>query len=125
MELSALDTAQAHSEGAEMQVELPNGDKTDLYIRLAGVDSKLWRKLQKQKQRDMIAKAMAGDDAEIGDDDAAEILADATLGWRGAELNGEPVEFSLDAILALYKSAPYIADQADRFIGARANFTKG
>ena len=98
-----------------MQVVGPDGNLTDVYIRLVGVDSAKWREIKLDIER----KAMSGDSGSLS---PAEYLADATLGWRGIESNGNPLEFSPDAAINLYTDAPYICDQADRFVAKRLNF---
>ena len=80
MELSSLLTAEAHSEGAEMRVVDQDGNETDFYITLIGMDSALWRDVLRERQRQML-KSLA-DDAVIVDS-TAESLAKATIGWRG------------------------------------------
>jgi len=122
MDIETLYTVEAHEQGAEMQVKGPDGILTDIYIRLIGVDSKTWRGMVKRKERAMMKMSFD----EISDtDDAYTLIAEATIGWRGMESGGEPVEFSREKAEQLYQNAPYILDQADKFIATRANFMKG
>jgi hypothetical protein len=123
MELGALETAQAHNEGAEMRVRGPDGEYTDFYIMLSGMDSTTWRKAARDVKRKVVEVMSAGGEVDI--DFEAESLAASTIGWRGLESDGEAVEFNVDTAFSLYKNAPYIQDQADRFMGDRANFIKG
>ena len=115
MDIKELDTRAIHGAGAELQVKDQLGKDTDVYIKVAGVDSKLWRETIKGNAR------KTGDD-KLSDN---EILAKICLGFRGLESDGKEVPFSYESMLNLLEIAPYIAEQIDRFIGNRANFTKG
>ena len=116
MDIKSLYTSESHEQGAEMQVIGPDGKKLDCYITLVGTDSKRWREIVRTKMRKMLS-----DDT---DDDSSELLASASIDWRGFESDGKELKFSKEAIASLFKNAPYISDQADRFIANRANFTK-
>lgn len=122
MDINELKTKPLHDSGAEMQVKDAEGKETDFYIRLVGVDSGKWREIKRKLERKALDASFNGDDPNI---DAAEYIAEATLDWRGLESDGKPVPFSHQAALDLYRNAPYICDQADRFIAKRANFTSG
>ena len=123
MELNSLYTAQAHNAGAEMRLLGPDGSSTDVYLLIAGVDSDVWRKAIRESQRAAVERLVAGEASE--EKDNATLLSMATLDWRGLTDNGEEVEFSPEKAEELYRNAPYIADQVDRFIAKRANFTQG
>jgi len=114
MDISELDTCTIHGEGSELQIKDQLGNDTDVYVTVVGVDSKLWRETLKGNAR------KSGDD-KLSDN---EILAKVCLSFRGLESEGKEIPFSYEAILNLLEIAPYIADQIDRFIGNRANFTK-
>ena len=111
MDINDLYTQDKHDAGAEMRVRGPDGIETDCYIMLVGIDSKKWREILKERAKD----------SAINDN---MILAKATLGWRGFTNGDDNFEFSEAAALALYKKAPYIAQQADLFISRRVNFIK-
>ena len=125
MDISELCTAGAHNEGAEITIIHPvTREKTDLKITLLGIDSKAWRKAQKDMQRKVLA-ALANK-SEIDEDEIeVEALAAVTTEWTGLVKDGQPVKFTKAACKALYKDAPAVRDQVDRFIGDRRNFIKG
>jgi hypothetical protein len=123
MDIAKLTTREAHDAGAEVRIRDQFGAETDVYVRVVGMDSAVWRRIMRDQERRVLAAAASGTD-EV-EQDVAQTLAEATLGWRGLEANGEPLEFSAEAAYELYSGAPYIADQVDRFIGKRANFTNG
>lgn len=119
MNIEELYTVEAHETGAEMQVKNQSGKLTEMFITLIGVDSKKWRKLVKDRRKVMLDGT--------GDPDADDIkmLVNASIGWRGFMSNDKEIEFTKQNIKALYENAPYIAEQADRFIAKRSNFIKG
>lgn len=119
MELSDFNTADSHGEGSEMQVRKPDGELTDCYIKLVGIDSPLWRDIVRERQRLSLSASLSGESNDASETD----ISKATIGWRGFTDNGDEVEFSTEKAKQLYLAAPYILDQADVFIANRANFT--
>ena len=117
MDISELYTADLHEAGAEMQVKDENGELLDCFLLVVGIDSKLWRKTFNDGKRQLLSGE--------GENVEANVMAEATIGWRGFESDGVELDFSKESILALYVNAPYIAEQVDKFIANRANFTKG
>ena len=115
MDIDQLYTVEDHEKGAEMQVHDQNGKPLDMYLTIAGMDSKAWRQAFNKNKRKMIE----------GEDIKADILSEVTIGWRGFTSKGKELEFSKKKAKNLYSQAPYIADQVDRFIADRSNFTKG
>lgn len=120
MNPNELYTLENHETGAEMQVEDQNGKKIKAFITLAGVDSKLFRKAKNELRREILKDVAA--DFEVT---RAKKLADVTLGWRGFTDKGKKIIFTRDLAEQLYLNAPYLMDQADRFINQRVNFMKG
>ena len=116
-----LYTVDSHEAGAEMQVRDENGNKLKMFITVAGIDSKLFRKV-KVNLRTNLLKGGENVDAETI---RAEALANVTLGWRGFKSKGKKLEFSVERVKQLYNSAPYVMDQVDKFVNKRVNFTKG
>ena len=120
MNIEDLYTVEKHESGAEMQVKDENGKKLDMYITIAGIDSKLFRKVKSKLRSDILSKKNI--DADKLKENA---VSDITLGWRGF-LSGETeLEFSREKVLQLYQNAPYVLDQVDEFCNDRTNFTKG
>lgn len=122
MEITALYTAEKHNDGAEMRVCDQFNKPLDLWLTLAGQDSEVWNKANREKQQKAFKRLIAKD--EDGGDDDLEYMVNATLGWRGFEQAGAPLEFSKENARQLYKQAPYVLDQCILFINNRANFTK-
>lgn len=124
MDFSELATAESHERGADVEIRHPlTGEKTDVVIKVQGVDSRAWRAHQKKMQRDMLACIADGnmDTAEI----EVDALVNVTLGWEGIVKDGKPYPFNKKNCRKLYLDAPHVRDQVDAFIGKRANFTKG
>ena len=110
-----MHTRDRHNAGSEVRIKDELGDDTDIYIRVVGLDSGTWNAIQ---------LSIGRDHAEGKEIENHTVLADATIGWRGVESDGVVLEFSRDLVRDLYFNAPYIADQVNRFIGNRRNFTR-
>ena len=49
-------------------------------------------------------------------------VAQLATGWSGIDKGGKPLEFSIEAVVELLTKEPWIKEQADAFIGRRANY---
>lgn len=128
MELNELLTKESHDEGAEVQIYNPaNGEDTDVYITVMGVDSQEWQKAMKRQRNRTIAKL--ADKKELTEEDEIteeiEQLVAVTKGWRGIAKNGKVHKFSPEACKKLYTESPGLRQQVERFVTNRKNFTKG
>lgn len=114
--IEELFTLKEHNAGAEMQVRNKEGKLCDMFISVVGKDSKLWRNLE----HELRVKTFKNE----GDlqENRAEALACATLGWRGFNSKGKKLKFSKAKIKELYINAPYILEQVDLFLDDRSNF---
>ena len=120
MNIEDFYTVESHESGAEMQVKDESGKALDMYIRIMGIDSKLFRKVKNELRREIL-KDVDADTEGL----RAKSLAQVTLGWKGFQSEGEDLEFTQEKAEQLYLNAPYLMDQADQFINKRENFTKG
>lgn len=121
MDIHDLYTAPLHDKGAEVQIRNPiTGDLTDCYINVIGVDSKKFRSLQKERRRAVLDAIR--EDTKL-EDDEFQLLVDSTLGWRGFTHKGKELKFDKENLLALYTNSPKIAEQVDKFMADRKNFT--
>ena len=117
MDINTLYTADAHEEGAEIQIVSPlDGEKTDFYITLQGIDSKTYRKAVRAYHRKLIAEEEGGE---------IDLLVAITKDWRGLSKGKEKIPFSPDAARDLYVNAPSVTAQIDTFVADRKNFIKG
>jgi hypothetical protein len=134
--LDAIDTITRATQGERMPLKrvdgepLLNAKKEETGLVLLGTDSDDYRRANQRVTRERIKR---GRDKRMTEEkalDAArlddiELLADMTTDWFGIlNTKGEPIPFSRDGAIALYKSYPVARDQADRFMADRTNFTK-
>jgi len=118
MKLSELYTTDIHDAGSELTVLDGEGNETPLKIKVAGLDSAVFRSNTKTQQKAYIEALR--EKKEFDDEDLViDGLVSCTIGWRGTDQK-------FDKVLCkeLYLKAPFVKDQVDRFIGERANFTK-
>lgn len=118
MKLDSLYTTDLHDEGAEIEILDYSNKPSGLYIKVVGVDSKIFRNEAKKQQKLYIEAVREKKDF---DDDEVSLnsLVASTIGWRGTDQ-----KFSKKLCKELYQKAPYVRDQVDRFIAERGNFIK-
>tara|TARA_R100000951_G_scaffold111638_1_gene110912 strand:+ start:894 stop:1277 length:384 start_codon:yes stop_codon:yes gene_type:complete len=127
MELNQLETVTDHDTGAECNILSPvDGMPTDVYITIAGSDSKVWREAKKRQTKTIInAKADSKMDQLDYEEMDSVALAEATMSWRGITKDGKEYEFSQENAKKLYSESPSVASQLITFLSDRANFIKG
>lgn len=126
-DLSNFDTCAAGNEGAEMKLLNPEtGEELGPVFVLAGADSDVYVSKQRKNinKRLRNKRGAKGIDAELIESEAIDLLAECTLNWRDVVLDGETLPFSKNNARELYTRFPWIREQADAFIGDRANFIK-
>lgn len=123
MDLASLEPA---SEGVEMQVRHPatNAPVDGMAITLLGMDSQRAVQMQRAATNRRLKQGIHKMkwNAEEIDEDGLQMLAALTTGWRGVELDGQPLECTRENALTLYKRFRWLREQADEFVGERANF---
>lgn len=126
MDLKQLDTVTGANAGADMTVYTPDGEKTDITIKLAGRDSDVFRKASRKNQDKRIKMLQKRGRQKMNaaefEDESISLLADCTLGWDNLQENGKALEFSKENAERLYTDYPDIRRQVDEFIGEPANF---
>tara|TARA_R110000823_G_scaffold203197_2_gene334057 strand:+ start:3329 stop:3712 length:384 start_codon:yes stop_codon:yes gene_type:complete len=127
MELNKLETVESHGTGAECNILSPvDGMPTDVYIKIAGADSRVWRAAKKKQTQAIIsARADSKMDSLDYENMDASALAEATISWRGITKDGKEYEFNKGNAKKLYSESPSVANQLIEFLSNRANFTKG
>lgn len=118
VDIESLYSAERHEKGAAMQVKDEFGNLLDMFLIIAGPDSKAWRQAV-SKNKFNLASDEDTNDVKI------ELMVEITLGWKGFTQKGKALEFSKDKVRNLYKQAPYLLTQIDEFFANRANFTQG
>ncbi|MCK5132700.1 MAG: hypothetical protein KAR40_11180 [Candidatus Sabulitectum sp.] len=116
MKAEAFYTRDTHNDGVEFEVLDQYGNKSGCFLTVVGPDSDKWRDVIVKMQRDTLLSTFT--DGRSQSEMRAEYLAEAIIGSR--EFEGE-----MDAarIKNLFLMAPYIADQVDKFVAKRENFT--
>ena len=125
MDFTTLDTRKKSNEGSFLQLIHPgtglplaeNGVKIGLH--LFGKDSDAFAEATHRRNNKRLGvKSSTQLTSEQIEAEGLELLADLTSGWFGIDGYGE---FSREAVIALYKSLPWVKEQADTHIGDRAN----
>ena len=112
-------TRENANEGIELPLLLPDGTKTEHWLRIRGVDADGFRKAEARSKRKMLEIAAEKDldkrDAEVEDTRLA-MLAALVIGWSFDNPCTEA------EIKRLFREAPQIAEQVDRTAYDRARF---
>lgn len=127
--LAELDTCKGADAGFECQINHPTtGAPIALWITVLGTDSETYRRTlnaQTRRMQERARKTRRPSTPEEIDEDALQLLAAVTTGWR-AELEldkGVPFPaFSKAAAVDLYRRFRWIREQVDQAVGDRANF---
>lgn len=130
MDLKDLDVKRFANEGAKMPIrhpatgeEITSGagkEKKAWFLRLLGSDSDTYRNAIKRRfesRRGKNTKKIDLDEAEV---DAARLLAKCTTDCY-LVLNGEVVKPDVDILTKIYLQYPWLKEQAEEFMGDRAN----
>lgn len=132
MDLNTLDTKTVSDEGVAYTLrhpvtgeELVQDDGSPIQITLAGIDSDRFRK---QSRANTERRLRTGTRRQITqeemDVDGLDLLAACTMDWSGIVVDGQEPPCDMDHAKDLYKRFPWIREQVDTFIGARANFIR-
>ncbi len=129
LDLASLDTAALCEQGAELELTHPaTGAPLGVYLTLAGVDSKTWRKATAALAEKRLGKRgkVSAEEVQAG---GIEILAHCTLSWRSGvdpivRIGGEETPCNVDNARALYGRFPWIFEQADRFASDRGSYLR-
>jgi len=135
MDLSKFNLTQQAEIGADLHLLDPDNEplmygsgkkEKPVTIKLLGTDSKVWRnknrEFSRKRTQKMVRKRAKNVDLVATDEETCEMLAACTTGWDGIDANGEKLEFSTEAAFQMYMDHIWIREQADIFIGDRANF---
>jgi hypothetical protein len=131
MDLTKLEIASASDEGTRMEIYHPVTEQSfepPIYIWVAGIDSKVWRKasmaLQNKRLKKMVQKGRVKltSTAEEIENDNVELLASCTLKWENIEWEGKKLDCNFDNAKMVYLKIAWIREAVDAFIGDRSNF---
>lgn len=127
LDLNTLDFETSADAGARLDLYHPTTNApTGAWLQLLGADSDVYRsaqrKLLRQRLKQIAKTRRAALTPEELEEEALDLLVVATTGFGGFTSSGTPVEFSADAVRALYKRHNWIREQAEEFISDRANF---
>ena len=122
IDLASLDTAALCERGAEMELTHPATDAPlGVYLTLAGMDSKIWRKAVAALAEKRMAKRGKVSAEEI-QERGIEILARCTLSWRNVVVDGQELPCTLDNARQVYRRFPWMREQADAFASDRGAY---
>jgi hypothetical protein len=123
MDISKFNTVQACEEGVWVDISDPEGNKTDVRIKVVGVDSKTYKneshKLAKYLERIKDDKSKDYDEIELKTRAMAVAI---TMDWENLEEEGKKLPFNKETADRIYELAPGIPEQIIKVAKDRANF---
>lgn len=107
------------NEGEKLPLSLPDGTPTDEYLMVRGVDSDAFRAAVDNYRRELIGFAAIKDESERAaksEQARVELMCALVIGWSFDD------ECTQEALAELFREAPHIADEADKFASDRRRF---
>ena len=111
-------TRDQHNDGAEVEVLDQHGSKSGCFLTVVGADSDIWREISRTMQRDALLASFS-EESESHSERRVRYLSKCVIGNRG--FDGKMDNQRIKTMLIM---APYVADQVDKFIARRENFTR-
>lgn len=133
--LSMFDTVTACNAGSDMELLLPNGEGSGVFITMLGTDGDEYKKYQREIQNEFLRQLAskkkkspkeAIDEAELSESKNIELLVRLTVGWKDMPSpDGKGVlVFSKENCRMVYTKYPMIRRQADLYVADLTNFMK-
>jgi|WetSurMetagenome_2_1015567.scaffolds.fasta_scaffold82299_3 hypothetical protein len=127
MDLKQLDSVAAANEGRELIIIDPATNKdTDIKIILAGMDSEIYQKLDREASRKRFKMLKKRQELNLTPEEVEEeqlqLLVSCTLGWSGMTEGGKELAFNSSEARRVYQQYPVIKRQVMAFVGSEANF---
>lgn len=136
--LDGLDTVTQAESGVPMTVLKADGSGDPvlmvggkaLVLTLLGSDSKRYRQAVRQTTDRRLARAQqsrnrrlsGAEELDIADQETLDLIVACTVGWNLVDRENNNVAFNDANVRDFYRRFPAARDQADSFIGSRANF---
>jgi hypothetical protein len=117
--MEAFFTREKANEGIEIPLYLPDGTKTEHWLRIRGVDSDHFRLAEAESKREAMRVAMIEDPLERAKaiaDAKLSLIAALVISWSFEE------ECTHENVKEFFRQAPQIADAVDQVASKRALF---
>ena len=123
MDIGAFNTVKACEEGTWINIKDLEGNKTDIRIKVIGVDSKRYKeesqKLAKYFERTRDDKVKDYDEIEMKTISMATAI---TIDWENVQENGKDLAFTKENVTRIYSLAPALLEQVTKVAKDRHNF---
>jgi hypothetical protein len=133
-DLATLDTRVASEDGVIMPVRHPTtddpllSDGAPITLRVCGQDSRRYREVDREHTDRRFKRMGRGGNTDLSakelELERLERVVSCTLGWENVYLDNQPLSFSQENALELYKRLPWLVEQVNRFVQDRGNFLK-
>lgn len=117
--MEAFFTRERANEGIEIPLYLPDGTKTEHWLRIRGIDSDHFRLAEAESKREAMRVAMIEDPLERAKaiaDIKLSLIAELVISWSFEK------ECTHENVKEFFRQAPQIADAVDQVASKRALF---
>lgn len=117
--MEAFYTRERANEGIKIPLYLPDGTKTEHWLRIRGIDSDHFRLAEAESKRDAMRVAMIEDPLERAKaiaDAKLSLIAELVISWSFEK------ECTHENVKEFFRQAPQIADAVDQVASKRALF---
>lgn len=118
-EMEQFMTDRFQSQSQKLYLYLPNGQLSNHYLELIGIDSKVMRQKKKQLFREIAVKVKEKEFTdELQDEFSTKLLASSVIGWSFSK----PCNY--ESVCEFLDKSPIIRDAVDIFINDNENYFK-
>ena len=123
IDLASLDLGSFAEQGSALELEHPlEGTPIGVKIYLIGAESKKFKEAMNEGLR-RARKSKAEMTVDQADLETSKTLAAVTTGWENVIWEGQPLEFSKENAIMLYRERSWIREQVDSYVSNVKNFS--
>ena len=115
-DMGQFHTREKANEGVKLPLVTPDGNETDHYLMVRGIDSDAFRAAESLAKRAIITAGADADIQEIAKEAALDVVTSLVSAWSFDD------ELTTDNIKGFLRDAPQITNEIDRIAGDRALF---
>lgn len=112
-------------EGVWIDIVGPNGEATDVKVKVLGADSKAYKDRQKELMDRRIKNRKMTISAEDIENEALSTLASCVVAWEGVCDDNGAIKHSDAAVRKLLKENNWLREQIDAEVSDRSRFLSG
>jgi len=127
-DLEKFATAKLSDEGVKIPLTDVEGNPTEHWIKIRGIDSRAFKKAQGTFRKNMLelheldSNNPERDSSREQEQETAKLIASLVVSWSFKNDDGTPYECSKGNIIDVFKKAPVLVEEIDKASARRKNF---